>query len=69
MSTSHLPRRAFLGGAAFTAVAAASVSRGALAALPEPVIQTSAATAAPLALAEASTGNPRLFSRPETDNY
>ena len=49
MSTSHLPRRAFLGGAAFTAVAAASVSRVALAALPEPVIQTSAATAAPLA--------------------
>ena len=48
MSHSHLPRRAFLGGAAFTAVAAASVSRVALAALPEPVIQTSAATAAPL---------------------
>ena len=43
-----LARRAFLGGAAFSAVAAASVSRVALAALPEPVIQTSAATAAPL---------------------
>jgi manganese oxidase len=48
MNTSSLPRRAFLGGAAFTAVAAAAVSRVALAALPEPVIQTSPDTAAPL---------------------
>ena len=48
MTQPTLPRRAFLGGAAFTAVAAASVSRVAMAALPEPVIQTSADTAPPL---------------------
>ncbi|WP_342128872.1 multicopper oxidase family protein [Hydrogenophaga sp. OTU3427] len=48
MTDTTLARRAFLGGAAFTAVAAASVSRVALAALPEPVIQTSPDTAPPL---------------------
>ena len=41
-------RRNFFSGAAVTAVAAASVSRVALAALPEPVTQGSADTAAPL---------------------
>jgi FtsP/CotA-like multicopper oxidase with cupredoxin domain len=49
MQDHTLARRAFLAGAAFSAVAASSVSRVALAALPEPVIQTSAGTAAPLA--------------------
>jgi hypothetical protein len=43
-----MQRRSFFTGAA-TAVAAASVSRVAMAALPEPVIQASADTAAPLA--------------------
>ena len=47
-------RRNFFSGAA-TAVAAASVSRVALAALPEPVIQTSADTAPPL---QPTTGRP-----------
>ena len=47
-------RRNFFSGAA-TAVAAASVSRVALAALPEPVIQTSADTAPPL---QPATGRP-----------
>ena len=40
-------RRSFLAGAGLLA-AAGTVNRAALAALPEPVIQTSAATAAPL---------------------
>ena len=39
-------RRSFLAGAGLLA-AAGTVNRAALAALPEPVIQTSAATAAP----------------------
>nr|WP_315225451.1 copper oxidase [uncultured Albidiferax sp.] len=43
-----MDRRTFFGGAALSAVAAASVSKVALAALPEPVIATTAATAAPL---------------------
>ena len=40
-------RRQFIGSAAFGAVAAASIGKSALAALPEPVIQTSANTAPP----------------------
>ena len=43
-----MDRRTFFGGAALSAVAAASVSKVALAALPEPVIATTAATAPPL---------------------
>jgi len=43
-----MDRRKFFGHAAFGAVAATAVSKAALAGLPEPVIQTSAATAAPL---------------------
>ncbi|MEO5795278.1 MAG: copper oxidase [Rhodoferax sp.] len=43
-----MDRRTFFGGAAFSAVAAASVSKVALAALPEPVIATTPATAPPL---------------------
>ena len=47
-------RRSFLAGAGLLA-AAGTVNRAALAALPEPVIQTSAATAAPLS---PSSGRP-----------
>ncbi|WP_367846306.1 multicopper oxidase family protein [Rhodoferax sp. WC2427] len=43
-----MDRRTFFGGAALSAVAAASVSKVALAALPEPVIATTPATAPPL---------------------
>ena len=43
-----MDRRKFFGHAAFGAVAATAVSKAALAGLPEPVIQTSAATAPPL---------------------
>ena len=43
-----MDRRTFFGSAAFSAVAAASVSKVALAALPEPVIATTPATAPPL---------------------
>jgi manganese oxidase len=49
MNTPNIDRRRFFGKAAVTAVAAASVSKVAMAALPEPVLMTSAATAAPLA--------------------
>ncbi len=48
-------RRNFLGGAAMTAVAAASVSRVAMAALPEPVLMGKPDTAPPLA---PTTGRP-----------
>lgn len=44
-----MKRRAFFGGAAMTAVAAASVSKVAMAALPEPVTADRPATAPPLA--------------------
>jgi manganese oxidase len=44
----EMKRRAFFGGAAMTAVAAASVSKVALAALPEPVSNDKADTAPPL---------------------
>ncbi len=52
-----MQRRHFFTGAA-TAVAAASVSRVALAALPEPVIQASADTAPPLQPANGRPYNP-----------
>jgi len=44
-----MQRRAFFGGAAMTAVAAASVSKVAMAALPEPIVVDKPDTAAPLA--------------------
>ena len=51
-------RRNFFQGAALTAVAAASVSRVAMAALPEPVIMDSAATGAPLLPPDGRPYNP-----------
>ena len=49
-------RRNFFGGAAMTAVAAASVSRVAMAALPEPVMMGKPDTAPPLVFADLGGG-------------
>lgn len=53
-----MDRRSFFGGAALTAVAAASVSRVAMAALPEPVTRDKPDTAAPLAPPNGRPYNP-----------
>ncbi|HSV81908.1 MAG TPA: copper oxidase [Ramlibacter sp.] len=53
-----MQRRAFFGGAAMTAVAAASVSKVAMAALPEPAIVDQPDTAAPLAPPSGRPYNP-----------
>jgi len=53
-----MKRRAFFGGAAMTAVAAASVGQGALAALPEPVTVDQPATAPPLPPSDGRAYNP-----------
>ena len=51
-------RRNFFGGAAMTAVAAASVSRVAMAALPEPMMMGKPDTAPPLIQNTGPTSNP-----------
>ena len=48
-------RRRFLGGAITTAASAMAVDRAALAALPEPVVQSGAATLPPLEADTASS--------------
>ena len=53
-----MDRRTFFGGAVLSAVAASSVSKVALAALPEPVIATSPATAPPLIPPNGRSYNP-----------